>query len=263
MERNTTDKTDGLRYDNGRSVVDDGRSVVDDGRSVVDEGRMEKGEAEHNKDGATGHGEGGVGRSNDASARNNEMNYGHEINLATKKNVRRFGLGLKDRKIAGWVFGAFGTVIVGLVVAIAVVNINNGQQNQDMVGKCIFGGESKTECNEYVVELQAKASGSGDDTERTMSAIDLTTIYSYENTSDAIRYLNDFYEKNENLDDQDRYYILNGLLNLYTDENNKNGQIQILNELLKLPDDMVLEAENWREVVKPLFEVQLAKLEES
>ena len=64
------------------------------------------------------------------------------------------------------------------------------------------------------------------------------------------------------LSDENRYYVLGALFNIYSDIDDKENEIKTLRELIDLPDSMELEQESWP-YVKQVFIERLNEIEDN
>lgn len=76
----------------------------------------------------------------------------------------------------------------------------------------------------------------------------------------AINVLNEALTKE--LSDENRYYVLGALFNIYSDIDDKENEIKTLRELIDLPDSMELEQESWP-YVKQVFIERLNEIEDN
>ena len=138
------------------------------------------------------------------------------------------------------------SVLVGLiavlVVAIVVVRLtgvgNSEDESEklgDMTTECIYTPEDVTvDCAKLQDDLANIVENSDEEDLRVFASIDLAMLYENDNIDGAIKIIKD--ELGKGITDQNRYYLLGTLLSLYQDNGDKDGYIEALSEMVKLPD---------------------------
>ena len=172
----------------------------------------------------------------------------------TKEGGKRSGNGMLVGILSFLVF-----VIVGLVVGIIIVRMrgkDNAMIPQEdwgtVIGECLLESDTAmVECSVFQSDLKSIIDDSDDEDTRVVAGIGLAALYAKEDIGAAIDLLEDMY--NGELSDQNKYRILKALMAYYEDSGDEVGYVEKLREIVKLPDSMEIEYEDWKMVKTTLL----------
>ncbi|MBQ6461066.1 hypothetical protein IJJ36_01375 [Candidatus Saccharibacteria bacterium] len=157
-------------------------------------------------------------------------------------------------------------VVLGLAIWILVVKIQGEDKvvipKEDwgtVVGECMFDfNTTAVDCSSFQNELKSIVETSGDENEVVMAGIDLSALYAESDVNAAIDLLEGIF--NDNMSDQNKYYVLKTLLVYYEKNGDENKYVEKLREIVGLPDSMKLEREDWG-MAKRMFVYELEEIE--
>ena len=167
------------------------------------------------------------------------------------------------------VFVALGLIVIGSGVGLATHLVHNNDGNTE--------AETETEetmsLSEQVVDYLLNEDSDIDVTElkRRLNLIIRSSDDRDEVISAALNLISLGDDEGENValleglmgdasNDQERYRLLKGLLVVYQNSGNSEKYRQTMTRMLELPDEMVLEYENWP-MIKEMFKEELSSLE--
>lgn len=145
-----------------------------------------------------------------------------------------------------------GIIIIGLIIGIVVnklhkdaeeISIAESEYDSlfEQASDYFIHGDSEVNINETKSKLENIIKVSKNQDSLTQSAVLLSMLYEEEDQKVSV--LTNML--NRNLDDSHRYSILSMLLTVYEDYGREDKYKETLIEIVNLPDDMVLEKENW------------------
>lgn len=149
--------------------------------------------------------------------------------------------------------------IVGLSVGIVVVNLINKKAREaelENLSRLVLDLTSNNESVVDTVDVQKRLENileKSKDQDELIRATGLLSLL-YADEEKSVEAYEDLLEYN--LDDLHRYDVLKALLFKYREQNQKDKIKSTLEELVALPDDMVLEHEDWSSI-KPVLENEL------
>ncbi len=163
-------------------------------------------------------------------------------------------------KKLGVVLGVLGVIILGLGVVIATIFFNQqekfpdeetieqeltSQETIEEISKYAIFGKSEG-YDELVAYLKNIINNSSDQDNVTMARYDLAMVMKGgQEISKALDVLNVGLE-DEGLSDLNRFRLLMGALNVYNDMDDVRGTVKVLEEVVKLPDDLIVPTTNWK-----------------
>ena len=137
----------------------------------------------------------------------------------------------------------------------------DSEQLNDAISSYMYGEGNSQDYDELLDYLNNLITNSDVQAERVDARYYKAILLYYNGMQDeAISLLRDGLQKEQNITNQERFFILNTLLNFYTEMSNRDGQIEVLRNIVALPDDMVLENQDWQRA-KMIFIQQLQELE--
>lgn len=173
-----------------------------------------------------------------------------------KKQKQRGNLGLI------FVLAGLGVLIVGLVVGIVLLKIIQDNQQvlsseeqfgaidsvqlNNVVSGYMFGRYDKNEVGSVSEYLEKIMLTSDNKEDRLNSRYYLSIVLYYTGRQEeAVALLNDGLENELDISDQDRFFLLTNLLGFYADMDDIDAQRVVLQNIIDLPDDMVLSDQSW------------------
>ena len=160
-----------------------------------------------------------------------------------------------------------GLVIVGLGAGIIIIYAQ--RKNDAMIpeeewatvlGECIYNFDTtEVDCASFKSDLKKIIDNPSNEDIKVTAGISLSTLCVKDDINSAINLLEDIYS--DNLSDQNKYRVLKVLAAYYKD-NNKLEYAKKIREIIKLPDSMRLEYEDW-ELVKAELVSELELIEQA
>ena len=128
------------------------------------------------------------------------------------------------------------------------------EQLNDTISSYMYGEGNSQDYDELLDYLNNLITNSDVQAERVDARYYKAILLYYNGMQDeAISLLRDGLQKEQNITNQERFFILNTLLNFYTEMSNRDGQIEVLRNIVALPDDMVLENQDWQRAKKDIY----------
>ena len=163
-------------------------------------------------------------------------------------------------------------VIVGLVVAVVIVGLSGGgaessgytgddeaTSSDNSAIECYYNFGDVVDCENLMVKLEEVSEESGSDS-NVDSIVKLASLYSRDNSDKAIELLERALDKQ--ISDQKRYEILMMLSSLYQERGAHEKVIETKRRIVSLPDEMILEYEDWGDIKKQITS-ELSREEEN